>query len=119
METKQLIENITEHYGIMHELKWFNSEVFELNEAIFEYENFNDYRPKEASSIEVNEDFFTIPEYAEHLKEHIAEEIADCLLFLKQFQYYYKIENEEIEKVLKYKVERTNERIKNGYYDKK
>lgn len=45
--------------------------------------------------------------------EHIAEEIADCTVMLKQFQYYYGIEDKEIEEVMKYKVERTIKRIEN------
>lgn len=33
------ILKIINHYGVRHQLKYFQSEVFELNEAIIEFEN--------------------------------------------------------------------------------
>lgn len=41
------------------------------------------------------------------------EEIADITVMLKQFQYYYGIEDKEIEEVMKYKIDRQLERIEN------
>ena len=35
-------------------------------------------------------------------------------IMLKQFQYYYGIEDKEIEEVMKYKIDRQLERIKEG-----
>ena len=51
-------------------------------------------------------------------KENMIQEIADCFVMLKQFQYYYGITDEEIEEVMKYKVERTIKRMENEYYEK-
>lgn len=51
-------------------------------------------------------------------KENMVQEIADCMVMLKQFQYYYGIEDKEIEEVMKYKVERTIKRMENEYYEK-
>ena len=51
-------------------------------------------------------------------KENMVQEIADCTVMLKQFQYYYGITDEEIEEVMKYKVERTIKRMENEYYEK-
>ena len=90
---------IISFYGVMPQLKYFQSEIFEMNEAIIKYEN--------------------IPNgIYEHIKneykEHIAEEIADITVMLKQFQYYYGIEDKEIEEVMKYKIDRQLERIKEG-----
>ena len=45
-------------------------------------------------------------------KENMVQEIADCMVMLKQFQYYYGIEDKEIEEVMKYKIDRQLERIK-------
>lgn len=87
------ILKIINHYGVNHQLKKIHEEYFELDEAIFDY--------------------ITRDENMYHDREHIAEEIADVEMMLKQFQYYYKIKDEEIEDVMKYKVERTLERIKN------
>lgn len=83
-------------YGVLPQLKYFQSEIFELNESIIKYEN--------------------IPNgIYEHIKneykEHIAEEISDCFVMLKQFQYYYGIEDKEIEEVMRYKINRQLKRI--------
>lgn len=47
-------------------------------------------------------------------KENMVQEMADCFVMLKQFQYYYGIEDKEIEEVIKYKINRQLERIKEG-----
>lgn len=65
---------IINHYGVMPQLKYFQSEVFELNEAIIEMVNdeYNYYLQVESSHI-----------------NHIAEEISDVLVMLSQFPLYY------------------------------
>ena len=95
---KEDVLKIINRYGIMPQLKYFQSEVFELNEAIINYEN----RLKEPYAVNM------LP-----LKEHIAEEIADVMVMLKQFQMYYKISRDEIRDIMKYKIERQLERIGN------
>lgn len=88
--------NIIKHYGALPQLKYFQSEVFELTEAIIKWENYD------------NED----SEYwEEDYKRHIAEEIADIQVMLDQFQHYYGITDEEIWETMKYKVKRQLERI--------
>lgn len=89
---------IISFYRVMPQLKYFQSEVFEMNEAIIKYEN--------------------IPNgIYEHIKneykEHIAEEIADITVMLKQFQYYYGITDEEIINNMEFKIKRQLERIEN------
>jgi NTP pyrophosphatase (non-canonical NTP hydrolase) len=101
---KEDLLKIINHYGVMPQLKYFQSEVFELNEAIIRYEEFNNH----IGDLEV----YDIDE-TELKKEHITEEIADVMVMLKQFQYYYGIEDKEIEEVMKYKIERQLKRIKN------
>lgn len=44
-------------------------------------------------------------------KENMVQEMADCMVMLKQFQYYYGIEDKEIEEVMKYKIDRQLKRI--------
>ena len=44
-------------------------------------------------------------------KENMVQEIADVMVMLKQFQYYYGIEDEQIEEIMKYKINRQLERI--------
>lgn len=83
---------IINYYGIMEQLKYIHSEYYELDEAIFDYE---------------------IGSYdnSNYLKEHIAEEIADILVMLKQFQNYYCISDSQIEDIMKFKIKRQIERI--------
>ena len=91
---KQNLLKIINHYGLMKQLKYIHSEYFELDEAIVIGEDRN-----------------------EHLKSHgwnednIAGEIADVMVMLKQFQYYYDISDEQIENIMKFKIQRQLERI--------
>lgn len=84
---KESLLKIVNHYGLKHQLKYIHSEYYELDETILNY-------------ITGNED-----------REHIAEELSDCFVMLKQFQYYYEIPDEEIERIMKYKIDRQLKRI--------
>jgi len=88
---KDKLLKIINTYGAIPQLKYFQSEVFELNEAILDYE-----KTKEKT------------------KDHIAEEIADVLVMLNQFVEYYEIDKEQIRKIMKYKINRQLERIANN-----
>lgn len=88
---KEDLLKIIKHYGLMKQLKYIHSEYFELDEAVmdFEYTNVNKLAQV----------------------EHIAEELADVMVMLKQFQYYYGIDDEQVEKIMNEKIERQLERI--------
>lgn len=73
---------IINHYGLKNQIRKFNEESYELIEALFE----ND-------------------------KEHITEEIADCLLLIRQFRDFYKIQDEAIREVYDYKLARQERRM--------
>lgn len=88
---------IISFYGVLPQLKHFNSEVFELTEAIINAEN------NRLIGISRKPSKLAI--------EHIAEEIADCYVMLNQFQLYYGIENKQIEETMKFKIDRQLERI--------
>lgn len=91
---------IIEHYGILSQLKYFQSEVFELNEAIIKKE------------IEYKFGETTIKMDENNLK-HIAEEIADVMVMLMQFKEYYHIDGKEIMKIMREKIDRQLGRIEN------
>lgn len=74
---------IIEYYGVNVQLKQLNEEVYEFEEAVLE----------------------------KHDKEHITEEIADILVILQQFKEKYNIDLTEINKVMRYKVDRQIRRI--------
>ena len=88
---------IIEHYGLWEQLKYIQTEYYELTEAIFDKE-YDEY------SYFGGEDRY---------KNHVAEEIADIMVMLKQLQYHYEITDKEVEKVMKYKIKRQLERIEN------
>ena len=90
---KEDCSKIIEHYGVNHQQRKLAEEVFELQEAIFA--NWYDI------------DGVTNVGYVEHIRE----EIGDVIVILKQIQYYYEIPDEEIEDVMKYKVQRTLKRM--------
>ena len=89
---KKDLLTIIKYYGIENQLKYIHSEYFELDEAILEKEKVGAYPGVEE-------------------KKHITEEIADVMVMLKQIQYYYEIPDEEIEYVMKYKIERQLKRM--------
>lgn len=93
--TEDLLK-IINAYGLNKQLKYIHSEYFELDEAIiqFEYDEYDYYSEVEESH-----------------KKHIAEELADIMVMLKQFQYYYGIEDNQIEDIMKYKIQRQLDRI--------
>ena len=75
---KEDLLSIIKHYGLRPQLKHFQSEVWELNEAIINAE----YLPFQ-NKLDI---------------DAIAEEIADCCVMLGQFKNYYEITDEELEK---------------------
>lgn len=97
---KEKLLKIISFYGVMPQLKYFQSEVFELNEAVIERE--------------LHWNYDTEIQDIKPLDKHIAEEIADCMVMLKQFQYYYGITDEEIINNMQFKIKRQLERIKEG-----
>ena len=98
---KQDLLKIINYYGLNKQLKYIHSEYFELDESILDFNK---------------EEEAYYSGYSENLvkyKAHIAEEIADVMVMLKQFQYYYGIDDEQIEEIMKYKIDRQLIRIKN------
>ena len=75
-------------YGKSHQIKKLLEEVGELIETV------------------MNED-----------KENMVQELADCMVILEQFKLYYGITSEEIEEIYKQKIDRTIDRIEEGYYE--
>lgn len=97
---KNELFKIIQHYGVNAQQRQLAEEAFELQEAITKAED-------------VYEKTVLFKEYLSNLKTNIAEEIADVAVMLKQFQYYYGIENEFIIALMRGKVNRQLERIKN------
>lgn len=88
---KKDLLKIVSFYGIRNQLKYIHSEYFELDEAVMS---------AEFSSSMMRSDV-----------RHIAEEISDIQVMLKQIQYYYGITDDEIRNVMQEKIERQLQRI--------
>jgi len=86
---------IINHYGIKHQQRKFQEEVFELNEAIIQAEEFHRFNER----------------YNIFNKQNITEELGDVMFMLKQFQEYYEITDEDIEKVMIFKGKRQLKRM--------
>lgn len=100
MEEKLL--QIINHYGVLPQLKYFQSEVFELNESIINAENYNP---------NVQDTLYKINSNVQENTKHIAEEIADVMVMLSQFKEYYHIDGNDILKIMNEKIDRQLERI--------
>lgn len=85
---------IIKNYGVLPQLKYFQSEVFELNEAIIIEEDRNKHLNLKKFST-----------------DDIAQEIADCYVMLEQFRLYYNIPNDKIKEIMEYKIDRQIDRI--------
>lgn len=97
---KDKLLQIVSHYGINKQLKYIHSEYYELDEAIINTEDCKAF--DESEGVGYNEKI---------CKKYITEELADVMVMLKQFQYYYGITDKEIEDIMNYKIDRQLERI--------
>lgn len=87
---KQKLLEIIRHYGYRHQLKKLNEEVFELIEAIRDY----------------NTVFKNVS------KEHVEEEFADVMVLLMQLEYYFELNDRNIAEIMQQKINRQLERMK-------
>ena len=104
------LRRIVNHYGIKSQLKYFQSEIFELNEAVIVYLN-RGYFENVITSVCKAFLPLTGTAYKDGQQEHIKEEIADVMVMLKQIQLYFNISTKEVEKIMKYKIDRQINRI--------
>ena len=97
---KEDLLQIISKYGINHQQRKLNEEVFELQEAITTHE----LKQSVEYEIPLTEIIGT--------KEHITEEIADVCVMLHQFVEYYGIQESDIYMIMEQKIDRQLERIK-------
>lgn len=102
---KENLLRIINNYGINNQLKKLNEECFEFIEAEKDYE----YQ-KDACEVIGCKD---IKEHLKKSKEHLEEEFADVCVVLEQFKAYYELNNDRIIEIMKQKINRQLERIKN------
>lgn len=105
------LRRIINHYGVKKQLKYFQSEIFELNEAIIQYEE----RKRNPIDIVCNalEPIMASMNNRKAIKstDEIKGEIADVMVMLNQIQLNYNISTEEVKEVMKSKIDRQLQRI--------
>lgn len=106
------LAKIIDHFGMKNQLKKFNEECYELIEAIREYEQ-EVYCCDECCHHEGCHAFCT-----EEVRRHIVEEVADVQVLLNQIKMFYIVREEDLIEEMEEKIDRTLNRIKQGYYNK-
>lgn len=91
-------KDVIKHYGYRNQLKKLSEEVYELQEAVLEYEN---------AIINIDNDY----KIAE-LRDHIAEEIADVKHLLYQITFAYDLNTNDIIEIVIEKNKRQHRRMK-------
>ncbi len=90
---------IINHYGVIHQLRKFSEESYELIEAIRDYQE--DYEKVNGVEDCINKYF----------KDNILEEIADVCVLLAQFKEYFGFTEDEIVDEMIGKIQRQQRRI--------
>ena len=85
-------KQIISFYGVIPQLKYMQTEMFEFVEAILTKELVGTY-----SGIKE--------------KQHIEEEYADLTMMLEQFKEYYHLDEDNIQRIKEQKIERQLKRI--------
>ena len=85
-------KQIINHYGVLPQLKYMQTEMFEFVEAILTKELVGAY-----SGIKE--------------KQHIEEEYADLTMMLEQFKEYYHLDEDNIQRIKEQKIDRQLKRI--------
>ena len=98
---KEKALKIIEHYGVSHQLKKLSEEVFELQESIEDYERQKNVCQEFCSRLHCDKEL-----------EHMEEEFADVMVLLSQIKYYYELDSERIKEIMKQKVDRQLDRMK-------
>lgn len=99
---KDRILRIISHFGVDAQKRKLGEECDELKEAI------SDFRLMQWEVLDGQSSAFCEP-IEKRYREHIVEETADVIHVLLQLILYYKITQDEIEKWLWFKNDRTNE----------
>lgn len=77
------LKTIVKHYGVMHQVKYLFTEIFELTEAIIHGD-----------------------------RDHITEEFADVQVLLSQIIVNFGIDSNEVNEIMDFKINRQLDRIK-------
>ena len=110
---KKDLLKIINHYGLNEQLKYMQSEVYELNEAVIRHQEH--LRNPIDILLDTIEPVLAIVgnRKPDDTLKDIKGEIADVMVMLKQIQYNFNISDAEIVDIMKQKINRQLGRIKN------
>ena len=100
-DLNEKLKSIIEYYGYRTQLKKFNEESFEVIEAVMDLEE----------QIVTCCECGCSGQHTKHEREHLEEEIADALVLLNQFIYYYDLNENNIMDTVYKKTDRQLARI--------
>ena len=100
-DLNEKLKSIIEYYGYRNQLKKFNEESFEVIEAVMDLE----YQILTCCECGRGET------HTKHERKHLEEEIADTLVLLNQFIYYYDLNENNIMDTVYKKIDRQLTRI--------
>lgn len=104
--------SIMDYFGYRKQMRKLSEECYELIEAIDNYEDYVAFGQPEHKD-EISASTETI------FRDAIIEEMGDLLNVCTQFILRYGITQDELDLVMDFKLERTEERIEEGYYEEK
>lgn len=90
-------KDVIKHYGYRNQLKKLSEEVYELQEAVLDYEN-------QYGKLEHDDQYYK-------LLEHIEEEIADVKHLLYQITFAYDLDTNKITEIMIEKNKRQHRRM--------
>lgn len=102
--------SIMDYFGVRKQMKKLNEECYELVEAIDNYEDYLAFGYGEKKD-EISASTETI------FRDAIVEEMGDLLNVCTQFILRYGITQDELDLVMNFKLERTEDLIEEGYFE--
>ena len=101
MKDAEKLRKIIDTFGLNNQKRKFAEESFEFIEAVTNYEDDKQWENYDIRAVACD-------------KAAVTEELADCVVLLRQFALYFEIPETEIERMVEFKIDRTLKRIDDG-----
>ena len=112
---KTEIKQIYEHFGKGNQIDKTIEELEELKVELIESKIYINLAEKSS----YDENVIYAKNALEKKKANITQEMADVVIMIHQMQLAFNISDDELSEQMEFKIKRTFDRIKEGYYDNK